>query len=182
MLPLSLRQKCKWLNHKLIAISFFILLHRRERENSFYVLLIIPKKILRTLNANFVPILFYNFMSKSREFTWFIFFSNPSARRTQRTRKSDLQGTTRHREGWPKSKRESRRGMIRSKPFRKVIREPSKSTAGEYQLTQLPYRSGGFGREDQNRFETTELLTSIPSGFVNLWNKPRPTIYLVAKT
>ena len=53
---------------------FFILLHRRERENSFYVLLIIPKKFLRTLNANFVPILFYNFTSKSREFTWFIFF------------------------------------------------------------------------------------------------------------
>ena len=53
---------------------FFILLHRRERENSFYVLLIIPKKILRTLNAHFCActncILFYSFISKTHdEFT-----------------------------------------------------------------------------------------------------------------
>ena len=35
----------------------------------------------------------------------------------------------------------------------KVLRDPSKSTVGEYELTSLPYRSGGIGREDQNRFE-----------------------------
>ena len=58
---------------------------------------------------------------------------------------------------------------------KKVFREPSKSTAGEYKLIPLPYRSGGFGREDQNRFEilTTEISMSIPSGYVDPLNKPK---------